>query len=58
MEQEIVCSASNLIQHYEAVLGLVLGSGLTDADKYAICATLIHSSALTSQRLCVLESIS
>ena len=35
MEQEVVCSASNLIQHYEATLGLVLGPGLTDADKYA-----------------------
>ena len=33
MEQEVVCSASNLMQHYEAVLSLVLGPGLTDADK-------------------------
>ena len=33
MEQEIVCSASNLMQQYEAVLSLVLGPGLTDADK-------------------------
>ncbi|KAL0041923.1 hypothetical protein WJX79_009001 [Trebouxia sp. C0005] len=33
MEQEVVCSAGNLMQHYEAVLSLVLGQGLTDADK-------------------------
>lgn len=33
MEQEVACSAGNLMQHYEAVLSLVLGQGLTDADK-------------------------
>ena len=33
MEQEVACSATNLMTHYEAILDLTKGQTLTDEDK-------------------------
>ena len=46
MEQEVACSSSNLMQHYEAIIGLVTGPGLTDADKYAFSLTRMRDIVL------------
>ena len=42
LEQEVACSATNLMTHYEAILDVTRGQTLTDDDKsvpIAICFT-------------------
>ena len=36
MEQEVACSATNLMTHYEAILDLIRGQNLSDDDKWVL----------------------